>query len=75
MKWEPIETIPADYSDEDPPRVLVWVANGGPDGKGDWDAGWCYLSRSTGKKKPRAASYQGTGWKITHWAHVDMPDA
>ena len=75
MKWESIETIPADYADGDPPRVLVWVANGGDNGEGIWDVGWAYLSRRTGEKRPRASSFHTGDWKITHWAHVDSPDA
>lgn len=69
--WQPIESAPADYPDSDdgPKRLLVWVANGGPDRKGAVDFGWVYIGRRTEKRSPRAASYGQFGWDITHWMH------
>ena len=68
-EWQPIETAPGDSPDGDPPRLLVWVADGGPDGRGCVDFGWVYISPRTGNRRPRAASYSTGGWKITHWMH------
>lgn len=71
--WKPIETAPAfSPDDENIERLLLWVANGGPDGKGDVSFGWVSLS-SSGKRTPRASGYSQQGWTVTHW--MPLPEA
>ena len=69
--WRPIATAPTGRPDgnehDDPPRLLVWVANGGRNGKGECDFGCVYRGKRTGRLKPKAFHYSGEGWHITHW--------
>lgn len=76
-EWQLIETAPAGFPDgdesEDPTKLLVWVANGGHDGKGVVDFGWVYIGRRTGNRRPRASSHSGGDWHITHWMPLPAP--
>lgn len=74
MKWQPIDTAPATPmgADEDPPSILVWIADSGPGGRGEVSFGYVYLSNS-GQRRVKASGYGGTHeWKITHW--MPLPD-
>ena len=72
--WQTIDSIPAEpiESDNDPRKVLVFIADGGPDGKGAIDFGWAHL-RKDGTKSVRAAGYNGRHWDITHWSELPPP--
>lgn len=73
-EWLPIETAPAAHADEEPQRILVWVADGGKDGRGDVAFGCVYVGRQTGSRRPQANGYGGSaGWKITHWMPLPPP--
>ena len=73
MKWEPIETAPAEPIDSgrDPQSIFVWVADDGINGKGAISFGYVYLSRN-GSRIPRSNSHHGS-WKITHWMPLPEP--
>ena len=71
-EWQPIETAPADYSDGEPPTLLVWVANGGLDHKGEVAFGRVYIGGRTGERRPQASGYLGD-FPITHWMPLPEP--
>ena len=76
MGWKPIETAvpfdPFENPDDDPPRLILWVENGGSDGKGDWTVGWVRKSRD-GTILPRPSNYIGDGWVVSHWMPEPTP--
>ena len=68
--WQPIDTAPAtDITKDDPVPILMWVENGGLDGKGCVDLGHVHIRRS-GERRPRANGHYGQGWQITHWMQL-----
>ena len=70
-EWMPIDSVPARPAGENQITVLLWVSNGGDNGKGSVEFGCAYLSRD-GSKKARANGYHGD-WKITHWMPLPPP--
>ena len=72
MDWQPIETAPAGYadaldSDEEAPRLLVWVADRGV------AFGRVYKSkRMADYFSPQAEGYLGD-IQITHWMPIPGP--
>lgn len=72
MKWQPIETAPADTADGEPPEILVWVANGGVRKEGAVAFGRVYIGERTHERRPQASGYSGD-WKITHWMPLPEP--
>jgi hypothetical protein len=72
--WQPIETAPVAPNEFDsPPRLLVWVADGGLGRKGPYGVaafGYCYRSSIDSEVRAKAEGYNGN-WKITHW--MPMP--
>lgn len=72
--WQRIDTAPAtDITEGDPVPILVWVANGGDDGKGCVDLGYVHIRPHSKERRPRANGHTGTGWQITHW--MPLPPA
>ena len=69
--WQPIETAPGGDPDGIklplPPRILLWIADAGEDGKGRAAFG-CVKVRN-GCRSVHAEGYWG-GWKITKWAPI-----
>lgn len=72
MGWQPIETAPADMAEREPPRLLLWVANGGWDGQDDSAFGRVYIGEHTNERHASAEGYSG-GWNITHWMPLPAP--
>lgn len=70
-EWQPIETIPAAEIFSDQTRVLVWVADGGPDRRGGVAFGYAYIDHK-GRSEPRAEGYMGD-FKITRWMPLPLP--
>lgn len=71
--WQPIDTAPADIPELEPQKILIWVSDGGDDRKGDIDIGRVYIGRKTLERRPKATSYFGDNWEITHWMPLPEP--
>ena len=67
-EWQPIETAPVSEVEDDWIRVLVWVSDGGWDGKGTVAFG--YKLPKSGRM--RADGYLGD-FNITHWMPLPEP--
>jgi hypothetical protein len=65
QRWKPIETAPATTLEEGVKRILVWVANGGLDHKGEVAFG-CVFKTGGDHRIVRAFGYHGD-FKVTHW--------
>ena len=75
QQWMPIETAPVKsiYDSSGPDRILVWVDDGGHDGKGCVEFGYVTVNIS-GVKKAHAIGYGGSApWEITHWMPLPEP--
>jgi len=79
IDWHPItEDMPAValpdkdrvYAQSD--RILLWIANGGEDGKGAACFGW-FVETAEGKDVWVIDGYGAGRWKVTHWAGVNRP--
>ena len=65
--WQPIETAPASSpDDDDQPRLVLWIADGGVHGRGCAAFGYVYTRRRTKGRIIRAEGFIGD-WQITHW--------
>ena len=64
--WQPIDEAPATEAHEDAERLLVWVADGGLDGKGQMAFGRVFGSKRTGGRRVVAEGFHGN-WNITHY--------
>lgn len=78
-QWQPIETAPPRFPDEEGEPILVWVANAGPRKNGKWLGavafGCVYASRTNpGYRHAQAHGYGGNNeWEITHWMPLPAP--
>lgn len=73
-EWLPIESAPATHADDDPIRILVWIANGAGKTTGCVAFGHVFIGKQTGTRRPYGDGFGGNGeWKITHW--MPLPPA